>query len=312
GEIGHMVLMVDGPECGCGNRGCFEALASRTAIESAIREALAEGRQSRIMEFADGDRIKSGALRDALAAGDELVTEVMSRAAHVLAQGVLTIRHLLDPDMVILGGGVIEACEQFLMPQIEREVRASCMKGSRDTLQLAVSQLGDDAVALGAAALVEATLRETAVYETEAPGPQEPEESEEAMLQAAARERDEVDYPHIDSVEFGTVTVNGERLDHDIHIRADGAVKKRKKKWARKDYGTSHVLGPRELKKALKKGADTLIIGEGFNGMVRLSDEGRELLEQRGVTWQMLPTPKAVEAWNLAQGRRALILHVTC
>ncbi len=165
GEIGHMVLMVDGPECGCGNRGCFEALASRTAIERDIRRAMDEGRQSRILEFVSDDRIRSGALRDALDVGDEVVTEVMTRAAHYLAQGALTIRHLLDPDMIVFGGGVIEACEDFLMPLIEAEVRADRMKGSRDTLQLAVSELGDDAVALGAAALVEAKLSDLPVYE---------------------------------------------------------------------------------------------------------------------------------------------------
>ncbi len=316
GEIGHMVLMVDGPQCGCGNLGCFEALASRTAMEQAIRDGLDAGRESVILEFADEGRIKSGALRDALNAGDELVTEVMTEAAHYLAQGVLTIRHVLDPDVVIFGGGVIEACEQFMLPLIDSEVRASCMKGSRDTLRLAVSELGDDAVALGAAALVEAAISDAPVYEMqeETPATDDQEEAvpEGTMLAAAVAERESVDYPRVEGVEFGEVTVDGENLDHDIHIRADGKVKKRKKKWARKDYGTSHVIGPRELKKALKKGAEMLIIGDGFNGMVRLADEGREMLEQRGVRWEIAPTPDAVTRWNEAQGRRALVLHVTC
>lgn len=316
GEIGHMVLMVDGPECGCGNLGCFEALASRTAIERAIRDGLADGRESSITQYTDGDRIKSGALEDALADGDELVTEVMTRAAHLLAQGILTIRHLLNPDMVIMGGGVLEACEQFLMPLIEREVRASCMRGSRDTLQITVSELGDDAVALGAAALVQATIDDLPVYEMR-PEPAAEPEAEEAPeeaspLAAAVEERERVDYPRIDEVSFGSVTVDGETFDGDIHIRADGKLRKRKKKWARKDYGTSHVIGPRELKKALRKDAEALIIGAGFDEMVRLADEGRELLEERGIRWQIAPTPRAVEAWNETGGRKALILHVTC
>lgn len=313
GEIGHMVLMVDGPECGCGNFGCFEALASRTAMENAIRDGLAEGRPSSISERAEEGRIKSGALRDALRDGDELVTEVMTRATHILAQGILTIRHVLDPDMIVMGGGVIEACEEFIMPLLEREVRASCMRGSRDTLQIAVSELGDDAVALGAAALVEAAISDLPVYEMQAEGqPEDMAAAEESLLAAAVDELESVDYPQIDGVEFGSVTVGGETFEHDIHIRAQGKIKKRKKKWARKDYGTSHMIGPRELKKALARGAEVLIIGEGFDGMVRLADEGRELLEQRGVRWQILPTPDAVETWNEAEGRKALILHVTC
>jgi glucokinase len=320
GEIGHMVMMVDGPECGCGNLGCFEALASRTAMEKAIRDGLAEGRESVIFDYAGEGRIKSGALRDALNDDDELVTEVMTRACHVLAQGVLTLRHVLDPDMVVMGGGVVEACEQFMMPLIEREVRASQMKGSRDTLRLAVSTLGDDAVALGAAALVEASISDTPVYEMQEESGEAPaaaEDDEQAapvgsMLAAAVEELEAVDYPRIDEIEFGQVTVDGDRLDHDIHIRANGKLKKRKKKWGRKDHGTSHVVGPRELKKALKKGAEVLIIGEGFDGMLRLADEGREMLDQRGVRWQIVPTPDAPEAFEEAEGRKALILHVTC
>lgn len=302
GEIGHMVLMVDGPECGCGSRGCFEALASRTAIEHAIREGIAAGRASSVTQYTDLDRIKSGALEDALDDGDELVTEVMTRASHILALGVLTIRHMLNPDMVIMGGGVIEACGDFMMPLIDKEVRASCMRGSRDTLRLAVSELEDDAVALGAAALVEATISDLPVYEMR----------QADQPEAPPAQYDEVAYPVIEAIEFGSATVAGERLDSDLHIRADGEVKKRKKSWARKDYGTSHIIGPRELKKALKKRPELLIIGAGFDEMVRLADEGRELLQERGVRWELLPTPEAVERWNEAEGRKALVLHVTC
>ncbi len=302
GEIGHMVLMVDGPECGCGNLGCFEALASRTAMERDIRAAIEGGRESSVAHYAgDDERIKSGALADALDDGDEVVTEVMTRAAHYLAQGMLTIRHLLDPDMIILGGGVAEACGDFLLPKIEAEVRADRMKGSRDTMRVALSELADDAVALGAAALVDATITDRPVYEMGA-----------ARAAAVEEEAESVDYPAIDGVAFGSVTIGGESLEHDIHIRADGSVRKRKKKWARRDYGTSHVLGPRELKRALKGDPELLIIGVGFDRMVRLADEGAEMLRERGVRWKMLPTPNAARAWNEAEGPKALVLHVTC
>jgi len=214
---------------------------------------------------------------------------------------------VLDPDMVIMGGGVIEACAEFMMPLIEAEVRASCMKGSRDTLRLAVSELEDDAVALGAAALVEAAISDLPVYEMQAAAAES-----EAAPEDGVEEFEPVDYPLIDALEFGSVTVADEALPHDVHIRADGSVKKRKKKWARKDYGTSHVIGPRELKKTLKQAPELLIIGSGFDEMVRLADEGRALLEERGVRWELLPTPRAIEAWNEAEGRRALLLHVTC
>jgi len=326
GEIGHMVLMVDGPTCGCGAEGCFEALASRTAMERDIRAAIEAGRPSQLGDLTGDERIKSGALAKALAAGDEVVAEVMARAAHYLAQGALTIRHLLDPDMIILGGGVVEACGEFIVPLVEAEVRADCMRGSRDTMQIAVSQLADDAVALGAAALVDALVSDLPVYELAARATAAAETPESAGTTAAddsefaaqsvppdaEPEPEPAEYPHIEAVAFGSVTVSGEILENDLHIRADGKPRARKKKWARKDYGTSHVIGPRELKRALRGDPALLIIGAGFDGMVRLADEGRELLEERGVTWRLLPTPDAVEAWNAAEERRALILHVTC
>lgn len=294
GEIGHMVLMVDGPECGCGSLGCFEALASRTAIERELKKAVADGRESVIARAAAAGRIKSGALSSALAQGDEVVTEVMQRIGHYLAQGVLTIRHLIDPELVILGGGVIEACGEFVMPIVETEVRADRMRGSRDVLRIVTSELGDDAVALGAAALARAKVTGQAFGKP----------AEAADPPPAS--------PHIDCVEFGTVTVDGEELPCDILIRANGKIAKRKKKRARDKYGTSHVIGPEELEQLCRGEPQTVIVGQGFQSMVRLTDDAQEYLRSLGVEWRLLPTPEAVEAYNQAKGPKALLLHVTC
>jgi len=290
GEIGHLVLMVDGPQCGCGNRGCFEALASRTAIERDIRAAIEAGRPSRLTSAVEDDRIRSRALSKALAADDEVATEVMERAAHYLAQGVLTIRHLLDPDLIILGGGVFEACADFLLPRIEAEVRADPLTGSRDALRLVLSELGDDAVALGAAAFVRAEL-----------GGEAPEEARTAPTT-----------PVIDAVEFGAVTVNGETLPYDIHLRADGKVRKRRKSRLRKAYGTSHLIDAEELKQVAKGEPSLLIIGGGFESLVRLTDDANEFLRSADLDWRLLPTPEAVQLYNATSGSKALLLHVTC
>jgi glucokinase len=297
GEIGHLVLMVDGPECGCGNKGCFEALASRTAIEREIRAALEAGRSSSIAE--KGGRIRSGALAAALQSGDEVVTEVMTRVGHTLAQGVLTIRHLLDPDLVILGGGVMEACGDFLLPLIEEEVRADPLTGSRDVLKLVRSELGDDAVALGAAALIRAELGDDAPQAVTSALPAEP-----------AKPLPE--YPIIGGVDFGSVTVDDEKLEHDIHIRADGKLRKRRKSRLRKAYGTSHVVDAEELKQVCKGNPGLLIVGSGFQNMVRLTDDAKEFLRSAKADWRLVATPEAVELYNGATGRKALLLHVTC
>ena len=298
GEIGHMVLMVDGPVCGCGNLGCFEALASRTAIERDIRAALDEGRESCVMDFAKEGRLKSGALAKALEAGDELVTEVLTRDAHLLAQGVLTIRHLLDPELIIFGGGVIEACGEFLMPLIEEEVRDDCMRGSRDSLRLVVSELGDDAVALGAAVFARAEIDGLSLDQFEA--------------QTLDDDDDEVAYPRIDHIEFGAVVIDGKEIARDVHITGSGKLRKRKKKRLRKTYGTSHVVDGKEIAKVCKGNPALVIIGRGFAELVSLTDDAREYLDTLGIDYALLPSPEAVELYNETTGPKALILHVTC
>ena len=313
GEIGHLVLDVDGPECGCGGLGHFEALASRTAIERDIRAALEQGRESSILQHVEGDRIKSGALAAALAEGDELVTEIMARAAHYLAQGVLSIRHLLDPELIIFGGGVIEACGDFLLPLIEAEVRADPMKGSRDCLTLVTSSLGDDAVALGAAALARAEISGFGLGGLETGTlTGEPHDDDDDDDDDNDEDEDLCEYPTIDSVEFGGAVVDGEPIGNDIHIRADGKVRRRKKKRLRKKYGTSHVVDGKEIARVCKGNPELLVIGTGFQEMVRLTDDAREYLETLGMRYEVLPSPEAVEAWNHANCSKALILHITC
>ena len=100
-EIGHIVMEIGGPLCGCGNRGCFEALASRTAIERELRKGVEDGRETVLTEILEGDLsiIRSSALRKALEAEDDLVTEVMRHAADVLGHACLTVRHPIDPEI---------------------------------------------------------------------------------------------------------------------------------------------------------------------------------------------------------------------
>ncbi len=157
-EIGHIVMQIGGPECGCGNRGCLEALASRTAIERDIRLAISEGRPSMVTDLTEGDLtvIRSRVLLKALEAGDAVVHEVMQRAAEVLGYACLTVRHLIDPEVIILGGGVIEACGDFVVPIVRKIVEADRLPGAREAGHIAVSTLGDDAVVLGAVALARA------------------------------------------------------------------------------------------------------------------------------------------------------------
>jgi glucokinase len=158
GEIGHVIMQIGGPLCGCGNHGCLEALASRTAIERDIRAALQAGGTSKLVELSGGDLsvIRSGAIRKALKAEDPLVTGILHRAAETLGYACLTVRHLLDPEAIVLGGGLIEACSDFMMPILENIVGSDRLPGARDGGRVLLSALGDDAVVLGAVALARA------------------------------------------------------------------------------------------------------------------------------------------------------------
>ena len=294
GEIGHIVMMPGGPLCGCGNRGCYEALASRTAIERDIREAIAAGRETIVTELLDGDlsqRIKSGTLKKALKKGDPLVTEIMERASEITGYACLSVRHLLDPEVTVLGGGVIEACRQWVMPVVQRVLAADALPGARKGGRIVTSVLGDDACALGAVALGQQHVgRDLGAPEAEA----------------------HAEYPQVTDTEFGRVRIAGEVYKNDVYIRADGTIKRRNKRPAKKLYGTSHMIGPKELARACKSDPDVLIIGTGQEGTAELTEDGSAFLKDRGIRFKALPTPRAILEYNRTKGRKAALIHVTC
>jgi glucokinase len=156
GEIGHMVLLADGPVCGCGRRGCLEALASRVAISRDIWAGIRAGRESLIPNLIQGTRrrVPSGALKKALAAGDELVAEVMGRAQWYLGLHAASLINVLDPEMLVYGGGVVEALgDAFLAPIRTVARQYFIQQREADRVQIVPAQLGDYAGVLGVALL---------------------------------------------------------------------------------------------------------------------------------------------------------------
>lgn len=165
GEVGHMVVLADGPYCGCGNRGCIEALASRTAIVESLQRAVAAGRQSSLAELLNqgGSRLSSNALAEAWRAGDALTVEVLGRAQYYLGLHIANIVNLLDPEAIVLGGGVIEALgEAFVAPIRPIAYQHFLQRYDADRVAIIVSQLGDNAGILGAAVLARQRLRAVA------------------------------------------------------------------------------------------------------------------------------------------------------
>lgn len=155
GEIGHMVIEVSGPKCGCGNRGCFEALASRTAIFRNIQSAVKEGQKTLLTDMLGPDLadMRSGDLRKAIRKGDKFVEKIVEEAAEYAGIGIANLINILNPEIVVVGGGVIEALESEMMPTIIKAAKEHVMPGTMDGIKIEASQLGDHAGITGAAVL---------------------------------------------------------------------------------------------------------------------------------------------------------------
>lgn len=151
GELGHMIVDINGPKCTCGNQGCLEAFAGRWAIERDIRAALAKGEKSIISKWLENKNspIKSKLLKKALKREDQLTEMILEKAARAVGQACISIRHLYSPQAIVLGGGLIEACGDFLMPHIESVFKEDQFFKKLGGCRLLRSKLGDDAVLVG-------------------------------------------------------------------------------------------------------------------------------------------------------------------
>lgn len=155
GEIGHMVIEVGGPKCGCGNKGCFEALASRTAIFKRIEAAVKDGQKTALTEMLgpDLEDMRSGNLRKALKRGDKLTEKIVEEAAEYTGIVVANIINFLNPEVIVIGGGVLDALEDDMMAVIIETARDYAMPGTDTGIEIMASKLGDDAGITGGAVL---------------------------------------------------------------------------------------------------------------------------------------------------------------
>jgi glucokinase len=161
GEIGHMVLQIDGPKCGCGNKGCLEALASRTAIFKRIESAVKDGQKTLLTEML-GDGLKdlrSGDLRKAIRKGDKFVEKIIEESAEYIGIAVGNLINIFNPEIIVLGGGVIDALEDEMLPVIIEIAHDFAMSGTADGIEIVASKVGDDAGILGGAVLARRSVK---------------------------------------------------------------------------------------------------------------------------------------------------------
>jgi glucokinase len=154
GEGGHVSIDYRGPQCSCGKRGCIEVLAAGPAIGARARAKIAEDSRSTILELAMGDvaSVTSEFVGKAYAAGDPLAREILQETVDMLTPWLGNIVDLLDPDVLVMGGGVAA----MLMPffgEIKNRLPGWCVNPRASEIPLVMAHYGADAGIAGAAAL---------------------------------------------------------------------------------------------------------------------------------------------------------------
>ena len=159
GEIGHMIVQENGPLCGCGKKGCFEAVASRTAIVRNILSDKRTKKKSKIGKLVpSGEKIKSKALADAVRKKDKIVLEHLKNACDVIGVVSANVSNLLNVDMIVYGGGLMEALGDAMLPMIKTSYYKNVLSDAAKGTKLVKSKLGDDAAIYGGIALAEEFL----------------------------------------------------------------------------------------------------------------------------------------------------------
>lgn len=159
GEIGHVLVDKNGPECGCGKKGCFEAIASRTAIVRNITGDILAGKKSKLSKILDDKvQIKSKALANAIAENDKVAVKHMTAAAKVVGMVLASVNNLLNFDTIVLGGGVVEANEKFFLLLVKESFDKFSLKSTAKDTTLTATKLGDNAAIFGGIALTEEFL----------------------------------------------------------------------------------------------------------------------------------------------------------
>jgi glucokinase len=155
GEIGHMILVENGPLCGCGRRGCLEALASGTAIGRRAREIARLGVRTSMRDLVEGeiDRIDSVVVSKADAAGDPWAKDVLDEAIRYLSIGLGNLVTVFNPDRIIIGGGVSNIGDRLIEP-LRRMILSTAIGESARHVEIFRARLGADVGILGAVCLV--------------------------------------------------------------------------------------------------------------------------------------------------------------
>lgn len=155
GEIGHIKLQIhDGPICGCGDTGCFEAFASGPSIVAMAEEYIQGGKSTKYREMANSNDITPFIVAEAAKAGDPVAKRIFTIMGEYLGVGLASVVNLLNPERIIIGGGVADAGDILMLP-LKETLKKRAMKIAGDAVEVVPAQLGNTAGVIGASLLIE-------------------------------------------------------------------------------------------------------------------------------------------------------------
>lgn len=154
-EIGHMVIEVDGPQCTCGRKGCFEVFSSATGLIRMTKEAMAEDKNSAMHKITAerNGKVTARTSFDAMKMGDKTAKEVVDKFIKYLAAGITNTINIFQPDILCIGGGVCNEGDTLLIPVKELVKQEVYTKNSKKNTEIVIAKLGNDAGIIGAAFL---------------------------------------------------------------------------------------------------------------------------------------------------------------
>jgi len=162
GEIGHMTIETNGPKCNCGNTGCWETLASGTALAREARQRIAAGAKTSILEYSNGDiqKVTAETVHNAARQGDALAEELIAQTGYYVGVGLANLINILNPELIVIGGGLSSIGDRLLKPAYkaaEERAYGTAFKSVR----FARAELGRNSGVIGAAAYAFREIRKS-------------------------------------------------------------------------------------------------------------------------------------------------------
>jgi glucokinase len=160
GEVGHMTIDDNGPICNCGNRGCWETLASGTALAKEAKHRIKEGVRTSILEYAEGDveKVTAQVIHSAAQQGDSLAKELIVRTGYYVGVGLANLINIFNPELIVIGGGLSNIGDMLLKPAF-KTAGERAYKEAFQAVRFASAGLGRNSGVLGAAAFALQEMR---------------------------------------------------------------------------------------------------------------------------------------------------------